>query len=158
MRALLLTTAVLATAATAIGFASPAAGGRSSSTEAARSKPKPTITVRKSAYGRVLFDSRGRALYAFTRDKRRGPSRCYGACAAAWPVYFAKGKLRAGKGVKQRLIGSVRRRNGKRQVTYNGQPLYFYVGDRKRGEIRCQNVVEFGGTWLVVRPNGRLVR
>ena len=70
---------------------------------------------------------------------------------------YSKGALRAGKGVKRGLIGTTRRRNGRRQVTYKGWPLY-YVGDRRPGEIRCQNVVEFGGTWLVARPNGRLVR
>jgi hypothetical protein len=42
-------------------------------------------------------------------------------------------------------------------VTYAGHPLYFYVGDPV-GQIRCQNVFEFGGTWLVVSPNGRAVR
>ncbi len=33
-----------------------------------------------------------------------------------------------------------------------------YVDDRKPGQILCQNVDEFGGLWLVVRPSGRLVR
>ncbi len=55
------------------------------------------------------------------------------------------------------LLGTLRRRNGRRQVTYNGWPLYYYVGDGP-GEVSCQNVREFGGLWLVVRPNGTLVR
>jgi predicted lipoprotein with Yx(FWY)xxD motif len=120
---------------------------------------RATLIVRDSKYGRVLFDGRGFALYAFTRDRRGGPSRCYGACAGAWPVYYGKGALRAGKGVKQSLLGTVRRKDGRRQVTYNGWPLYYYVGERGRpGVILCQNVNEFGGLWLVVRPGGRLVR
>jgi predicted lipoprotein with Yx(FWY)xxD motif len=120
---------------------------------------RPTLIVRDSKYGRVLFDGRGYALYAFTRDRRGGPSRCYGACAAAWPVYFGKGTLRAGKGVTQSLIGTVRRRDGRRQITYNRRPLYYYVGERGwPGVILCQNVDEFGGLWLVVRPGGQLVR
>jgi predicted lipoprotein with Yx(FWY)xxD motif len=86
-----------------------------------------------------------------------GPSQCYGDCAAAWPVYFAKGTLRAGTGVKQSLLGTVRRRDGRRQVTYNGWPLYYYAHERA-GEVKCQNVVTHGGTWLVVRPNGTLLR
>jgi predicted lipoprotein with Yx(FWY)xxD motif len=118
----------------------------------------PTLTVRSSRYGRVLFDGRGRALYAFTRDKRGGRSRCYGACAKAWPVYFATRRAIAGTGVRQSLIGRTRRRDGRRQVTYSGRPLYYYVGDKSPGRILCQNVEEFGGTWLVIRPNGRLVR
>jgi predicted lipoprotein with Yx(FWY)xxD motif len=43
-------------------------------------------------------------------------------------------------------------------VTYAGRPLYFYVGDTKPGQILCQNVAEFGGTWRVVRPSGKLAR
>ena len=118
----------------------------------------PTLIVKKSRYGQVLFDGRGFALYAFTRDRRSGPSQCYGGCAKAWPVYFAKGALRAGPGVKRSLLGTTRRRDGRRQVTYDGRPLYYYVGERSPGVILCQNVEEFGGTWLVIRPSGRLVR
>lgn len=117
-----------------------------------------TLTVRSTQFGRILFDGRERALYAFTRDPRGGHSRCYGACAKAWPVYFARGRLRAGKGVRQSLLGTSRRRDGRRQVTYNRRQLYYYVGDKKPGQVLCQNVDEFGGTWLVVRPSGRLVR
>jgi predicted lipoprotein with Yx(FWY)xxD motif len=72
-----------------------------------------TLTVRSTRFGRILFDGRGRALYAFTRDPRGGRSRCYGACAKAWPVYFAKGRPLAGKGVKQSLLGTSRRRDGR---------------------------------------------
>ncbi len=116
-----------------------------------------TLTAHASRFGTVLFDGRGYVLYAFTRDPR-GRSACYGACAKAWPVYFSRGTLRAGRGVKRALIGTRRRRDGRRQVTYAGRPLYYYVGDRRPGQILCQNVPEFGGTWLVVRPSGRLVR
>jgi predicted lipoprotein with Yx(FWY)xxD motif len=117
----------------------------------------PTLTVRSSAYGPILFDGRGYALYAFTRDPRGGRSTCYGACAKAWPPYVVRGPLSAGDSARRSLLGTVRRRNGSRQVTYAGRPLYFYVGDRRR-EVKCQNVDEFGGLWLVVRGSGRLVR
>jgi predicted lipoprotein with Yx(FWY)xxD motif len=139
---------LLAVAAVAMVFA-PA--GMSRETAA------PTLTVKSSAFGRVLFDGRGYVLYAFTRDAN-GRSACYGACARAWPVYYAKGALRAGTGVRRSLLGTARRRDGRRQITYAGRPLYYYVGDTKAGQIRCQNAVEYGGTWLVVRPSGRLVR
>jgi predicted lipoprotein with Yx(FWY)xxD motif len=127
----------------------------SSAREAATAQA--TLTVRTTRFGKILFAGNGRALYAFTRDRRNGPSRCYGDCVAAWPVYFAKGALKAGAGVKRSLIGTVKRRNGSLQVTYNGWPLYYYAHERA-GEVKCQNVVTHGGTWLVVRPSGRLVR
>jgi predicted lipoprotein with Yx(FWY)xxD motif len=117
----------------------------------------PTLTVRGSKYGRIVFDGSDRALYAFTRDRRGRPSTCYGACAAAWPPYIVSGKLRAGAGAKRSLFGTTRRRDGKRQLTYRGWPLYYYVHDPV-GQVLCQNVFEFGGLWLVVRPNGNLVR
>jgi predicted lipoprotein with Yx(FWY)xxD motif len=117
-----------------------------------------TLTVRDTHYGRILFDGAGRSLYAFTRDTQHGASRCYRACAAAWPVYYATGTLRAGRGAAQRLIGTVKRADGRRQVTYNGWPLYYYVGDTRPGQVTCQNVREYGGLWLVVRPSGKLVR
>jgi predicted lipoprotein with Yx(FWY)xxD motif len=118
---------------------------------------RPTLTARSSTYGKALFDGRGFVLYAFTRDHRR--SACYGECAKAWPPYFApKGALRVGAGLKRSLLGTVRRRNGRRQVTYAGRPLYYYVGDTGPGVIRCQDVYEFGGRWLLVRPSGKLLR
>jgi predicted lipoprotein with Yx(FWY)xxD motif len=117
----------------------------------------PTLTVHSSSFGNVLFDGRGFVLYAFTRDPR-GRSACSGACAKAWPPYLVRGGVHAGAGVKQSLLGTIRRANGSRQVTYGGRPLYYYVGDKKPRQILCQNVSEFGGLWLIVRPTGKLVR
>src|SRR5439155_7109955 len=117
----------------------------------------PTLTAKSSSFGRVLFDGRGYVLYAFTRDAN-GRSACYGACAKAWPVYYAKGTLRAGTGIKRSLLGTTKRRDGRRQITYARRPLYYYVGDNRPGQILCQGVAEFGGTWLIVRPGGKLVR
>jgi predicted lipoprotein with Yx(FWY)xxD motif len=56
------------------------------------------------------------------------------------------------------VLSTTRRRNGTRQVTYDGHPLYYYTGDVTPGAILCQNVDEFGGTWLVVSPSGKPVR
>ena len=118
--------------------------------------PRSTVMVKASSFGRVLFDGRGFVLYGFTHDPR-GKSACSGACARAWPPYVIKSVPRAGVGVAARLLGTTRRRNGSLQVTYAGRPLYYYVGDRKPGQILCQNITEFGGVWRVVRPSGRLV-
>lgn len=119
--------------------------------------PRPTLTIRNSDYGRIVFDSAGRALYGFTRDPRNR-SVCYGACAAAWPPYIVRGELRAPAGVKRSLLGTTRRTDGSRQLTFAGRPLYYYVGDTAPGIVRCQNVFGFDGLWLVARPSGKLVR
>jgi predicted lipoprotein with Yx(FWY)xxD motif len=149
--------ALVVVAAAAIPVAGASAVGARSTSPSAAQMEVLTLTLRNTRYGRILFDGKSRVLYAFTRDRRGGPSRCYGACAAAWPVYFSKGSLQAGRGVKRALLGTVRRRNGRRQITYNGWPLYYYAHEGPR-EVKCQNVREFGGLWLVVKPNGQLVR
>ena len=59
--------------------------------------------------------------------------------------------------VRQGLLGTVLRRSGAKQVTYGGHQLYLYAHEGP-GQILCQNVREFGGLWLVVRPNGKAVR
>jgi predicted lipoprotein with Yx(FWY)xxD motif len=124
---------------------------------ASSSAPRATLTAGPSAFGRILFDGRGFVLYAFTRDPR-GKSACVGGCARAWPPYLVKTRLQAASGVQARLLGTVKRASGGLQATYAGRPLYYYVGDRKAGQILCQNVTEFGGVWRVIRPTGTLVR
>jgi predicted lipoprotein with Yx(FWY)xxD motif len=157
VRRTLVLVSIAAAALAAAGLAAAREGSDSRLHAEDAVQAKATLTLRSTRFGRVLFDGRNRVLYGFTRDRRGGPSRCYGACAKAWPVYFGKGTLRAGAGVRQSLIGTVRRRNGQRQVTYNGWPLYYYAHEGP-GEVRCQNVDQHGGLWLVVRANGKLVR
>lgn len=115
------------------------------------------VQAHASRYGRVLFDQRGFVLYGFTADTQRA-SRCYGACAKAWPPLLVKSAARALRGVDRAKLGTVTRRDGAKQVTYAGHPLYYYVGDTKSWQILCQNVREYGGLWLVVSPSGKLVR
>jgi predicted lipoprotein with Yx(FWY)xxD motif len=114
------------------------------------------VKVAPTRYGTILTDGRGYALYLFTKDKT-SRSRCYGSCAAAWPPFYTKGAPRAGKRVKQRLLGTTKRRGGRRQVTYNGHPLYYYVGDTRPRVVLCQAVLEFGGYWYVVSRSGRAI-
>jgi predicted lipoprotein with Yx(FWY)xxD motif len=129
-----------------------AAEGEADGNAAAAPRRGPRLTLRDSQFGPVLFDGRNRALYLFTRDPRN-KTRCYGACAEAWPPFYAKVRPRAGRGIDRSLIGTVERRNGRRQVTYKGQALYFYVDD-PRGQVLCNDVFEFGGTWFAVDAKG----
>ena len=105
-----------------------------------------------SEYGQVVADGKGEAFYVFGKENS-AKSKCYGACASAWPPVLTSGKPRAGKGITASLLGTTERANGKLQVTYDGQPLYYYVDDTPNN-ILCQNVSEFGGLWLVVSPGG----
>jgi predicted lipoprotein with Yx(FWY)xxD motif len=115
------------------------------------------VKARNTRYGRILTDGKGRALYLFTKETTKRAA-CYGQCANAWPPFYAKGKVTAGKGVRQNSVGVTNRRGKRRQVTYNGHPLYYYVTDKAPGQVTCQDVFEYGGTWLVVAPSGKAIR
>ena len=115
--------------------------------------PPATLKVAGSSFGRTIADRHGEALYLFDADPK-DVSTCYGACAEAWPPLLAKRKPTVRSPLDPALVGTTKRRDGTRQVTYNGHPLYYYVGDEP-GLIRCQNVAEYGGQWLIVKPNGR---
>src|SRR5207244_12838965 len=116
-----------------------------------------TLTAHSSRYGKILFDGRGRVLYLFARD-RGGRSSCSGACAKAWPPFLTKSAPRTLAGVNAKLLGTTRRSDGTLQVTYAKHPLYYFKEDTKPGQIKCQNVSNFGGLWLVVAPSGKPVR
>ncbi len=127
--------------------------GDGATAAAAAARKGTRVKVINSRFGRVIANGRGEAFYLFDKENSKR-SRCYGACAVAWPPVLTKGKPRAGAGAKARLLGTTRRANGKLQVTYAGKPLYYYVDDSP-GVILCHDVFEFGGDWLVVKPNGR---
>jgi len=157
--------AVLASAAAlALGCGDDSANGnqeaarsaKAMKSDAAMSRKGRVVKVVGSDYGRVIADGRGEAFYLFDKERSK-KSRCYGECARAWPPVLTKGKPRAGNGARAKLLGTTKRNNGKLQVTYAGHPLYYYVDDSP-GTILCQNVDEFGGLWLVVKPNGAAVR
>jgi len=114
------------------------------------------VRVAPTAYGMALTDRRGFALYRFTHDPGAA-STCYGACATAWPPYVVSSTAARGS-AGSGLVGTVRRTDGRLQVTYAGHPLYHYVGDRRPGQVLCQAVTEFGGGWYVVARSGRLIR
>src|SRR5918996_480783 len=111
------------------------------------------LKVRSSEFGRMLFDSRRQAVYIFENDPK-GMSVCYGECARAWPPVLTDGAPVAGSGIRRSLLGTIRRRGGKRQGTHAGKPLYYYAHEG-RGEVRCHNVNLNGGFWGGVGPNGK---
>jgi predicted lipoprotein with Yx(FWY)xxD motif len=111
------------------------------------------ISLGDSEFGSMLFGPDDQAIYIFENDPK-GETVCYDECAEAWPPVFTDGKPTAGKGIRESLLGTVKRRDGRMQVTYAGKPLYYYAHEGP-GEVRCHNVNLNGGLWWVVGPDGK---
>jgi predicted lipoprotein with Yx(FWY)xxD motif len=151
-------------AAAAIAALAVAGCGGDGGGNATASTPQPktstghaaTVGVASTGLGNVLVDSQGRTLYLFAKDQGTTSS-CSGACAAAWPPLRASGKPDAGNRVKSSLLGTTKRSDGKPQVTYNGHPLYLYVGDQKAGDTNGQGITAFGAGWFALTASGTQV-
>jgi predicted lipoprotein with Yx(FWY)xxD motif len=119
-----------------------------------------TITVAQSAsHGSYLTDVVGRPLYLFTADKQgtgegKAESHCYEACAVAWPPVLTEGQPQAGPQAREALLGTIQRRDGLTQATYNGWPLYYYAQDQPQGQPTGQDAHGFGGEWYLIQPEG----
>jgi predicted lipoprotein with Yx(FWY)xxD motif len=98
----------------------------------------------------VLTNGGGYTLYWFAPDTP-SKSTCYGTCAAYWPP--VTGRPIAGPGVTGKL-GTIRRTGGATQVTYDGHPLYTYVGDSAPGQSTGNNINLNGGFWYEMTASG----
>ena len=98
----------------------------------------------------VLTNAGGFTLYWFAPDTATR-SACYGTCAGYWPP--VTGTPWAGPGVTGRL-GTIKRSDGTTQVTYDGHPLYTYVGDTAPGQAFGNNLNLNGGLWHEVTVPG----
>ncbi|MFI5062531.1 MAG: hypothetical protein ACHP9Z_00930, partial [Streptosporangiales bacterium] len=98
----------------------------------------------------VLTNAKGFTLYWFAPDTAT-KSNCTGSCAVYWPP--VKGPVTAGPGVTGR-VGTITRPGGSAQATYNGHPLYTYVGDTAPGQARGNALNLNGGLWHEVTTAG----
>jgi predicted lipoprotein with Yx(FWY)xxD motif len=128
-------------------------GSSSSSASAATTHGSATVDVANTSLGKVLVDAQGRTLYLFKKDKGT-KSACSGACATNWPPERVTHKPTVSNGLKASKAGTTKRSDGKPQVTYNGHPLYRFVGDKKAGDTSGQGVNAFGGSWFAVSSAG----
>ena len=112
-----------------------------------------SVGVNSTQLGQFLVDANGRTMYLFEADNGKSSS-CYDACAQAWPPVLSSGQPQAGNGVTASELSTVTRRDNGSQITYNGHPLYYYVGDAKRGDTTGQGLNQFGAPWYVVAPSG----
>jgi predicted lipoprotein with Yx(FWY)xxD motif len=110
------------------------------------------VTLKAVTIGgvRVLTDTHGLTLYLFAPDTAT-TSRCSGSCAAYWPPVL--GSPRPGPGVTGKL-GTISRGGRSVQATYDGHPLYTYVGDNGPGQANGNNLDLNGGLWYEVRVSG----
>src|SRR5262249_41109898 len=122
----------------------------------ASSSAATKVGAASSNLGQVLVDGHGRTLYLFAKDKK-GKSSCSGACAAYWPPLIASGKPHAIAGAKASLLGTIRRADGRRQVTYRHHPRSTYAGDGGKGKTKGQGLDDFGGKWWVLSPAGNKI-
>jgi predicted lipoprotein with Yx(FWY)xxD motif len=116
-----------------------------------------SVRAGTSRLGRILVDSRGKTLYLWAHDKGH-KSTCNGPCAVAWPPLITHGKPKAGGGALAALLATSRRTDGRTQVTYKGHPLYYYVGDKRPGDVKGEGLTGFGGRWDPISPGGLAVR
>jgi predicted lipoprotein with Yx(FWY)xxD motif len=125
--------------------------------EAATSSDDTSLQVSNSpTYGAIVTDSTGRALYVRTNDAP-GMSSCNDACAQAWPPLLSIGQTTVSADIDANLVGTTMRADGSGQVTFAGQPLYYFVRDMQPGATNGEGVVAFGGTWYLVSPSGAQV-
>ena len=110
------------------------------------------VTLQAATIGgiRVLTDGHGLTLYSFAPDTATS-SKCFGSCAAYWPPVL--GRPLAGPGVRGQL-GTVSRGGHSVQATYDGHPLYTYIGDNGPGQATGNNLDLNGGLWYEVRVSG----
>ena len=109
-----------------------------------------TVTVGDSKLGKILVDESGHTLYIFEKDKK-DESTCYDACAQKWPPVLTNAAPQVEGGVDEKMVGTIKRNDGKTQVTINGMPLYYYSGDKAKGDTTGQKI---GSVWYVVKPSG----
>ena len=103
--------------------------------------------AKKDGVGSYLTDIKGMTLYNFKKDTP-GKSACEGGCLANWPLYFVE-SVAAKDGLDAKNFGTITRADGKKQTTYKGMPLYFFIGDKAPGDTNGQGVKDM---WSVVNP------
>ncbi len=130
-----------------------AGSATSAGTPASGSATATVIESHAGSAGSFLTNASGRALYLWDADSMN-KSMCSGACAGEWPPVTTKGHVTAAEGAKAADLGTITRSDGTKQVTYDGHPLYYYVGDSGPGQTNGQGSDNFGAKWWLVAPAG----
>jgi len=110
-------------------------------------RTRVVMTAKNRALGKtILVNRQGLTLYSLSVE-RQGRFVCKNAaCFSIWkPLVVAKGTKPTGVSG----LGTVKRPDGRIQVSYHGGPLYRFVQDRKRGDIKGNGLKDVG-IWHVV--------
>jgi predicted lipoprotein with Yx(FWY)xxD motif len=129
---------------------SPHPSGNSGADSAATGGP---VSAQATSLGTILVDEHGRTVYEFANDKSN-ESTCYDACAANWPPVLAPSQLSESAQGVDGALDSTTRRDGTRQLTVAGHPVYTFAGDTAAGQANGQGIILDGGQWTVVLPSG----
>lgn len=113
--------------------------------------------VDTGAFGSILAGANGRAIYILSSDQPNKSS-CTGTCAEDWPPLTVAGKPKAGAGVNGKSLSTLTRADGTKQVTFAGQPLYYFASDKQPGDINGQGLTAYGGNWYVLSPSGEAIK
>jgi predicted lipoprotein with Yx(FWY)xxD motif len=103
---------------------------------------------KKEGIGKYFTDTEGKTLYWFKKDSA-GKSACSGPCLEKWPIYY-RGTVAAPKGIKGEAFGTITREDGKKQTTFRGYPLYYWINDKQAGDTNGQGV---NNIWYVINPD-----
>jgi predicted lipoprotein with Yx(FWY)xxD motif len=117
-----------------------------------------TIAVGTTRLGQILVDGNGRTLYLFLADSGSKSACNSAACVQYWPPVLTTGAPQASTGANASLLGTTTRQDGTTEVTYAGHPLYYFVSDKKAGDVSGQGINGFGAPWYVVSPSGMQIR
>jgi predicted lipoprotein with Yx(FWY)xxD motif len=142
-----------AAATTSSGYS---VGSNASATTSNASASSVTVKTAKGKQGTYLVGPNGHALYLWVADKN-GKSVCSGACAKIWPPLLTSGKPSASGGAMSADLGTIKRSDGKTQVTYKGHPLYYFVVDSGPGTTKGQGSQSFGARWWLIAPSGAAI-
>ena len=147
--------ALLAVAAAAVVLAACSSSGTSSSSGSSGSSSSPAAaaagSLKTATIGgvTVLTNANGFTLYSFAPDTPT-KSNCNGTCAQNWPP--VKGPVTA-SGVTG-TFGTIKRSDGSVQATFDGHPLYAFVGDTAPGQAKGNGLNAAGGLWHEVTTSG----
>ena len=145
---------LLACALVLMGCSSSPAKPKSHPTTTSTTEFRATVqSATISPYGQVLTNASGMTLYMLSGDTST-TSICSTQCAAIWPPLTVSSTPIAGSGIIQKLLGTITRTDGTKQVTYNGHPLYTFIQDKSPGQANGQGINHFGGIWYVMSPEG----